>query len=98
MYARVVTWEGGEGDAIRSAVSDIGSRSESGPPEGVPAVGFLLLMDPEGGRTIAVSLFATEDDMKVGDETLNSMSPPGDGLGTRGSVGFYEVGVDMRTD
>lgn len=94
MYARVATWEGGDADEIRSSVADINERSASGPPEGVPAVGFLLLMDPDGGRTIGITLFETEEDMKAGDEVLNTMSPSSD-LGTR-SVGFYEVGVDMR--
>jgi hypothetical protein len=41
MYARVTKWEGGEGDRIRKAASEINSRAASGPPEGVPAKGFL---------------------------------------------------------
>jgi hypothetical protein len=96
MLARVATWEGGDADAIREAVSDINSRADSGPPEGVPSTGFMLLTDPEGGRVIAVALFETDDDYLQGDRTLNEMSPPGGGFGQRASVAKYEVAVDVR--
>ena len=96
MYARVAHWEGGEAEAIRSASQDIAGRAASGPPEGVPAKGFLLLVDPENGRGIGISLFETEDDLRQGDEVLNSMSPPGEGMGKRTSVDVYEVAVDVR--
>ena len=96
MYARVVSWEGGDADAIRRSAAETQSQAETGPPEGVPAVGFLLLVDPDGGRSMGVTLFETEDDMRQGDATLNSMSPPNEGLGTRGAVAFYEVAADYR--
>jgi len=97
MYARVTKFEGGNADAIRETMARIRADADSGPPEGVPASGFLLLSDPDGGRAIAISLFATEDDRRKGDETLNAMSPPGEGLGTRGGVEMYDVAVDVRT-
>jgi hypothetical protein len=96
MYARVAQWEGAEGDAVRRVAEAIAADASSGPPEGLPAKGLLLLVDPDGGRTMAVSLFDTEEDMRQGDETLNAMSPPDEGLGQRGSVGMYEVVVDLR--
>ena len=94
MYARVARWEGGEPDAIRQTAKRIGS--ESGPPEGVPAKGFLLLIDPDNGRGLAVGLFETEEDLRKGDETLNSMNPGRGDLGKRTSVENYEVAVDVR--
>ena len=96
MYARVVRFEGGDGDAIRRSSEEIASDAASGPPQGVPAKGFLLLIDPDNGRTLAVALFETEDDRRTGDETLNAMSPPGEGLGKRAAVEMYEVAVDVR--
>ena len=96
MYARVARWEGADGGAMRRAAEEINERSSSGPPEGVPAKGFLLLIDPDNGKSVAVSLFETEDDLRKGDETLNSMSPPGDGMGRRAAVEKYEVAVDFR--
>ena len=94
MYARVAKWEGADADAIRSTAEQI--DAESGPPEGVPGKGFLLLIDPDGGRSLAIGLFETEEDYRKGDETLNSMNPPGDGMGKRTSVDKYEVAVDVR--
>src|SRR3954471_1499281 len=97
MYARVTRWEGADGDAIRSTAEEINSRASSGPPEGVPAKGFLLMIDPDNGRTLAVSLFETEEDYRQGADTLNSMNPPADGMGQRAPVEKYEVAVDIRT-
>ena len=97
MYARVAKFEGASADAIRQNVEGIKERAGSGPPEGVPAVGLLLLSDPENGRVLTISLYETEDDRRQGDETLNSMSPPvGEGMGSRSDVEFYEVSIDLR--
>jgi hypothetical protein len=96
MYARVARWEGGDAETIRSTVSEINSQAQSGPPEGVPGKGFLVLQDPEGGKVIAIGLFETEDDYAEGDRKLNEMSPPSEGMGSRVAVEKYEVGV--KTD
>jgi hypothetical protein len=97
MYARVAKWEGAEADAVRKMAEAISSDAESGPPEGVPATGFTLLIDPDNGRTLAIGLFETEEDLQKGDETLNSMNPPsGEGMGQRTGVEMYEVAVDTR--
>lgn len=73
------------------------SRAASGPPPGVPANGFLMLIDPDGGRSLAIALFETEEDLRKGDDALNAMNPePGDDVGKRTSVERYEVAVDVR--
>jgi hypothetical protein len=97
MHARVARFEDADGDAMRRTVEEINSRAASGPPEGVPATGFLMLLDPENGRGMAISLFESEEDMRKGDEVLNQMTPPSDGMGRRTSVEMYEVGVDVRS-
>jgi hypothetical protein len=81
---------------MRRSAGEINDQAASGPPEGVPAKAFLMLIDPDGGRTIAISLFETEDDLRAGDAVLNDMSPPDDGFGSRTSVENYEVAVDVR--
>ena len=97
MYARVARWEGAEGDALRRSAEEINSRAGSGPPPGVPAKGFLMLIDPGSGRSLAVALFETEEDLRKGDEALNAMNPEtGDEVGKRTSVEKYEVAVDVR--
>ena len=95
MYARVARWEGADGDQLRQAAARMKEMSASGPPEGVPGKGFLLLIDPDNGRSLAIGLFETKDDLETGDRVLNEMSPPDDSAGSRSSVEFYEVGVDV---
>jgi hypothetical protein len=96
MYARVARWEGAEADAMRRSSEQINAEAASGPPEGVPATGFLMLIDPENGQGLAVTLFETQEDLRKGDEVLNSMTPPEEGMGRRVSVETYEVAVDLR--
>jgi hypothetical protein len=96
MYARVARWEGAEAEAMRSSAEGISAQAASGPPEGVPAKGLLLLIDPDNGRGMAVSLFETEEELRQGDQVLNSMSPPNDAMGRRTGVEVYEVAADMR--
>jgi hypothetical protein len=96
MYARVARWEGAEGDALRRSADEISARAASGPPPGVPATGLLMLIDPDSGRSLAVSLFETEEDLRAGDRALNAMNPSGDDVGKRTSVESYEVAIDIR--
>lgn len=95
MYARVVRWEGGNAEAIRGTIEEIRSQG-SEPPPGVPAKGLVILQDLEGGRVTLIGLFATEEDYRQGDETLNSMSPPGEGFGQRATVEKYEVALELE--
>ena len=96
MYARVARWEGADGGAMRDTVAQINSDASSGPPEGVPAKAFLMLVDPDQGQGLAITMFETMDDLHAGDQVLNSMNPPGEGLGRRTSVETYEVAVDLK--
>jgi hypothetical protein len=96
MYARVARWEGAEGDALRSAAAEMNENASEGPPPGVPAKGFTMLIDPDGGNSLAIALFETEEDLRKGDETLNSMNPQRDDTGKRASVETYEVAIDIR--
>jgi hypothetical protein len=96
MYARVAKWEGGDADALRQSADRINGDADSGPPPGIPAKGLLMLMDPDAGTSMAIVLFETEDDLRTGSATLDTMSPSED-TGTRTSVETYQVGVDIRT-
>ena len=97
MYARVARCEDAEGEGLNAAAERMKSQAESqGPPEGGPAKGFTLLIDPESGRSLAIGLFETEEDLRKGDEALNAMSPPDDSSGRRTSVEMYEVAIDLR--
>jgi hypothetical protein len=95
MYARVAKWEGADADGLRASADEINATSDQGPPPGVPAKKFLMLIDPEGGKSLSIVLFETEDDLRKGDETLNGMSPQRTDVGKRVSVETYEVGADL---
>jgi len=93
MYARVARWENANAESMKETAAEIRARAESegGPPPGVPAKEFLLLHDTAAGKVIGITFFETEDDYRQGDETLNSMSPPGGGLGDRVAVEKFEL-------
>jgi len=96
MYARVARWEGASAEALDQVAASIRADAESGPPEGLPAKKMLLLQDKSSGRSIAIMLFENEEDYRQGDATLNSMSPPGEGMGQRVGVEKYEVAIDLE--
>ena len=96
MYARVARWEGADAATLKRTADEIRADAESGPPEGLPAKGLMLLHDLEGGKAMAITLFETEDDYRQGDETLSSMSPPGEGMGSRVGVDKYEVALELE--
>jgi hypothetical protein len=97
MYARAARWENADAKSLEESAAEIRSRSESeGPPPGVPAKEFLLLHDTAAGKAVAITLFESEEDYRQGDETLDSMSPPGEGMGTRISVEKYELAVHFE--
>jgi hypothetical protein len=55
-----------------------------------------MLMSPDGNKVLAISLFESEEDLKQGDATLNSMDPPvQDGMGKRTSVELFDVPVKI---
>jgi hypothetical protein len=94
MHARVATFEGGDPAKVRETIAQIDQQAESGPPEGVPSTGLLILNKPDDGKTIAIGLFATEEDLRKGHETLSAMDPPvAGGLGRRVSVEMFEVPI-----
>jgi hypothetical protein len=54
-------------------------------PEGIPATGFLMMVDREAGKLVEVLLFENDEDLRQGDETMNSYAP-GEGSMHRVSV------------
>jgi hypothetical protein len=96
MHARVVTFEGADLETQKSVIENIRAQSASGPPEGVPAIEFLMLTDG-AGKTYGIMLFENEADCRKGHETLNAMEPPiPGGMGRRTSVELLEVPLYMK--
>lgn len=97
MLARVVTWEGGNAEAMEKSAAEIQADSNDGPPPGVPAKELLLLQDTASGKAMAIVTFENEEDYRQGDETLNAMNPPGDGMGQRVSVEKFEIAARFQS-
>jgi hypothetical protein len=93
VYARIARFEGADPARMQEMVDQI--KGETGPPEGVPATRFMLLLDRSAGTSLAISFFESEEDMRAGDRALNEMTPPASATGHRASVEFYEVAVEM---
>ena len=98
MHARIARFEGADAASLEETSSRIRQEGEEagGPPEGVPATGFMLLTDKENGVAIAITLFDNEEDMQRGHEALSAMTPPAGGMGQRTSVEMYEVPVTFQ--
>ncbi len=94
MYARVARFTDVDAKKLEENIADM--RERTGPPEGVPGKAFTLLADEASGTVLAIGFFDTEEDMRTGDEVLNSMSPPAGEMGTRASVDLCEVKLELK--
>jgi hypothetical protein len=91
MYARVATFESDPArvdDAIEMVRSEV--ESENTPP-GLEGAKMLMLVNRETGKGLGVTLFESEEAMRLGDEALNAMNPGASER--RVSVEFFEVPV-----
>ena len=95
MYARIATFES-DPSTIDEAINQVRSEVESDEtPAGLEGAKMMMLVDRASGRGLGITLFESEDEMRRGDETLNTMSP-GEGS-QRTDVQFYEVPVQTVT-
>ena len=95
MYARVAAFESDPAN-VEDAISMVRSEVESGStPAGLEGAKMLMLVNRDTGKGVGITLFATEEDMRRGDEALNAMSPGASERRT--SVEFFEVPVQTVT-
>jgi hypothetical protein len=92
-YVRVATFEADEA-AVERLVAEI--NSHDGPPEGVPAKSIMVGVDRAAGRARVVVRFGSEEDLRQGSATLDSMSPPADASMRRVSVEAYEIVLERQ--
>ena len=95
MFVRIARFEGGDlGDADK-AIERVRQMTQGEVPPGLEdAKRVLMLVDRESSRGLGLTFFESEEEMRRGDEALNSMNP--DGGATRTSVEMYEVGLDQE--
>ena len=95
MYARVATFESDPAN-VDNAIAVVRREVESGEtPDGLQGAKMLMLVNRDTGKGVGITLFATEEDMRRGDEALNAMSPGASERRT--SVEFFEVPVQTVT-
>ena len=90
MYARIATFQG-DPASMDQAIEHVREQVAGDPPPGLEGAKMLMLVDRASGKGVGITLFDSEQAMRLGDEALNEMNP-GTG-GTRSSVEFFEVPV-----
>jgi hypothetical protein len=91
MYARIATFEGATAD-VKAAMTE---ATAGGPPEGLKSSEAYFFADAGAGKSIFVTFFETEEEMKAGNELLNAISPADVGIGHRTGVDLMEVVAHM---
>jgi hypothetical protein len=89
--ARVVSFDGVDSDRIAEMQREMEGNER---PENVPAKEIVVLHDPEADKSLVILFFDTDEDYRIGDETLSAM-PAGDTPGQRTSVTKYQVAFRM---
>jgi hypothetical protein len=91
MYARVATFES-DPTSVDSAIDMVRREVESDEtPAGLEGAKMLMLVNRQTGKGLGITLFESEEAMRLGDEALNAMNPgPTE---RRTSVDFFEVPV-----
>jgi hypothetical protein len=92
-WVRVATFEA-DNQAVETMVKEISSAE--GPPPGIPAKSILVLADRENGRARIAVRFDSEESLRTGSETLDSMEPPADVNIRRISIEKYEVVLERQ--
>ena len=98
MYARVAAFEGDMG-RIDDVIKTIRERMSAG--EEIPgAKRFLMLIDREGGTSLGITFFDSEDAIRAAEPIFERMAEeiPEELRGRRTSVETYEVAIDDIAD
>lgn len=94
MHARVAAFEG-DSSRIDDLIGIIRERMSAG--EEIPgAKKFLMLIDRDGGSTLGITFFDSEDAIRSAEPSFEKMGDevPEELRGRRKSVGIYEVAID----
>ena len=95
MFARVVTFAGGDPSRVEEVIAAVRDRLT---PETTQALdeaeGFWMLVDRNKGRILGISIFPDREALRRGSEALDKLPPPAPEAGGRPiSVDVYEIPV-----
>ena len=95
MRARMATFQVDDPAKIDEEIATTRRYLEGGRlPDGIPAAGFLMMVDRDAGKLVEVLLFESEEDLHQGDATMDSYAP-GEGSMHRVSVERFDVPVRL---
>jgi hypothetical protein len=95
MFARVATFEVDDPGLIDGEVATTRRYTEGGSlPEGIPVVGFFMMIDRDGGKLVELLLFETREDLQEGDATMSAMAL-GEGSMRRVALDRFEVPIHI---
>jgi hypothetical protein len=96
MFARVVTFAGGDPTRVEEVIAAVRDRLTPGAATAAldEAEGFWMLVDRNKGRILGISIFEDRDALRRGSEALDKLPPPAPEAGGRPiSVDVYEIPV-----
>lgn len=91
MYARVATFEGGDGDRLQQMTQERMDSGTMDAPAGMKKV--LLLADRDANRRLFIAFFDSREEIEAAQQRFESMGDeiPEEVRGRRTSVDVYEV-------
>ena len=98
MFARVVTFAGGNPTRVEEVIAAIRERFEpEPPPELVDAKSFIMLVDRQRAHILGITLFEDREKLRRGSAALDKLPEPApDAGGRRVRVDHYEIPVSWE--
>jgi hypothetical protein len=100
MFARVVTYAGGDPTRIEEVIATVRDRFSPDPPPALDdAKSFWMLVDRQRAQILGISLFEDREKLRRGSEALDKLPDPApEAGGRRVSVDVYEVPVAFERE
>ena len=98
MFARVVTFAGGDPTRVDEVIAAVRDRFKPEPPRELEdAKGFWMLVDRQKGQILGISMFEDREALRRGTEALNRWPAPAPEAGGRPvSIDVYEIPVSFE--
>jgi hypothetical protein len=98
MFARVVTFAGGDPSRIEEVIAAVRDRFNPEPPAALQeAKGFWMLVDRRKGQILGISMFDDRDALARGSAELDKLGAPAPEAGGRPvSIDVYEIPVSYE--
>jgi hypothetical protein len=98
MFARVVTFAGGDPTRVDEIIAAVRDRFQPEAPSALDeSKGFWMLVDRQKGRILGISMFEDRDALRRGSEALDQLGAPAPEAGGRPvAIDVYEIPVSYE--